>query len=99
MSRYDVYPNLSGAGYFLDIQADILQPLNTRVVVPLLPLAKAPKPAKTLNPIFDVGDGQHVMVTQYMAAIPDRELQSPAYNLHRQHDDIVAAIDFLFHGF
>jgi toxin CcdB len=99
MGRYDVYPNPSGPGYFLDVQADILQPLNTRVVVPLVPLDAAPKPAKTLNPVFDIGGKPHAMVTQYIAAIPDRELQNPAYSLQPQHDDIVAAIDFLFHGF
>ncbi|MFT0531418.1 CcdB family protein [Castellaniella hirudinis] len=53
MGRYDVYPNPSDSGYLLDVQADILQPLNTRVVIPLLPLNKAPTPAKILNPIFD----------------------------------------------
>lgn len=99
MSRYDAYPNPSGSGYLLDIQADILQPLNTRVVVPLLALIEAPKPAKTLNPVFDIDGEPHAMVTQYIAAVPGRELQNPVCNLQQQHDEIVAAIDFLFHGF
>lgn len=99
MSRYDVYPNPSGSGYLLDVQADILQPLNTRAVVPLLPLSEAPTPAKTLNPVFDIGDEPHAMVTQYIAAVPDRELQNPTCSLQQRHDDIVGAIDFLFHGF
>jgi toxin CcdB len=99
MSRYDVYPNPSGSGYLLDVQADILQPLNTRAVVPLLPLSEAPKPAKTLNPVFDIGGEPRAMVTQYIAAVPDRELQNPTCSLQQRHDDIVGAIDFLFHGF
>ena len=45
-----------------------MQPFNTRVVVPLLPLEDAPKPAATLNPLFDIDGVEHVMVTQYMAA-------------------------------
>lgn len=33
MSRYDVYPNPSGLGYLLDVQADILQQMSTRAAV------------------------------------------------------------------
>lgn len=99
MSRYDVYPNPSGLGYLLDVQADILQQMSTRAVVPLLPVSKAPKPAKTLNPIFDIAGEPHVMVTQYLATVPERELQAPMGGLQHRHDDIVAAIDFLLHGF
>lgn len=99
MSRYDVYPNPSGPGYLLDVQADILQQMSTRAVVPLLPLNEAFKPAKTLNPVFDIAGESHVMVTQYLAAVPGRELQTPTCSLQHRHDDIVAAVDFLFHGF
>jgi toxin CcdB len=34
MARFDVYRNPAGAGCLLDIQADLLSHLNTRVVVP-----------------------------------------------------------------
>jgi len=37
MDRYNACSNPSGSGYLLDVQADIMQPFNTRVVVPLLP--------------------------------------------------------------
>lgn len=53
MARFGVYRHPEGKGYLLDIQADLLRHLNTRVVVPLLPLDIAPKPAKTLNPVFE----------------------------------------------
>lgn len=99
MNRYNVYPNPSGPGYLLNVQADIMQPFNTRVVVPLLPLSDAPKPAKTLNPLFNIDGVQHAMVTQYMAAVPAKELRGAAFSLQQRHDEIVAAIDFLFHGF
>lgn len=99
MERYNVYPNPSGAGYLLNVQADIMQPFNTRVVVPVLPLSEAPKPAKTLNPSFDIDGVQHVMVTQYMAAVSANELKSATCSFQHRQDEIVAAIDFLFHGF
>lgn len=97
--RYNLYPNPSGPGYLLNVQADIMQPFNTRVVVPLLPLKDAPKPAATLNPLFDIDGVEHVMVTQYMAAVPAKELRNPVSSLQHHHDVIVGAIDFLFHGF
>ena len=50
MARYNVYPNPGGDGYLLDVQAEIHSLLNTRIVVPLLPLRVAPTPARTLNP-------------------------------------------------
>jgi toxin CcdB len=39
MARFDVYENPDGPGSLLDVQAELLDPLNTRVVVPLTPLA------------------------------------------------------------
>lgn len=76
-----------------------LMQMSTRAVVPLLPLSEALKPAQTLNPVFDIAGEPHVMVTQYLAAVPDKWLQSPICSLQQSHDDIVAAVDFLFHGF
>lgn len=99
MARFDVYRNPDGAGYLLDIQADLLDHLNTRVVVPLLPRAIAPQAARTLNPCFDLADESAVMTTQYMAAVPAGMLRQPVANLSGRRDEIVAAIDLLMQGF
>ena len=47
MGRFDVYSTSckGGIGYVLDIHADLLQGVGTRVVVPLLPPEAAPRPA------------------------------------------------------
>lgn len=55
MARFDVYRNPEGDGYLVDLQADLLDHLNTRIVAPLLPVDRAPKPAATLNPVLNVG--------------------------------------------
>jgi len=47
MPKFNVYPNPSGEGYLLDVQAEIHSHMNSRMIVPLLPLAIAPKPAQT----------------------------------------------------
>lgn len=99
MARFTVYKNPDGAGYLLDIQADLLSHLNTRIVVPLLPLDLAPKPAATLNPVFEMDGGSVAMVTQFMAAVPAQMLKSPMLSLESRRDDITAAVDLLFQGF
>ncbi len=99
MARFDVYKNPDGPGCLLDIQADLLGHLNTRVVVPLLPLSLAPQAARTLNPSFDIGDETLVMATQFMAAVPASMLRAPLTSLGTRRDEIVAAIDLLMQGF
>lgn len=98
MARYDVYAN-PGGGFVLDVQADLLDELKTRVVVPLLPLDTAPQPARRLNPVFEIEGMRCAMVTQFLAAVPVSVLAAPVANLSGHHDDIVAALDMVFHGF
>ncbi|MEX0281938.1 MAG: CcdB family protein [Arenibacterium sp.] len=99
MPKYDVFSNPSGDGFLLDVQSDLLSDLNTRVVVPLLPIANAPKPATRLNPTFDIGGEAFVMVTQFMAAVPVGVLESPIMNIEAECDKITAAVDMLMQGF
>jgi len=99
MQKFNVYPNPGGEGYLLDIQADIHSHLNSRMIVPLLPLATAPKPAQTLNPVFQLNGEAHSMVTQYMAAVPVKVLKGNTLSIQEHRAEIVAAIDFLLQGF
>lgn len=99
MPRFDLYPAPSGQGYLLDVQTDLLSGLNTRIVVPLLPAAQAPKPATILNPGFQIGGQPHVMVTQFLSAVPASLLKAPAGNLGAEADNITRALDFLYQGF
>lgn len=97
MARYDLFRD--GNDYLLDIQSDTLDGLNTRVVVPVRRPERAPKPAKRLNPLFQIEGQQHIMVTQFLAAVPESALGESFDNLSREHDKIVAALDMLFQGF
>ena len=99
MARFDVFKNADEASYLLDVQSDLLSGLNTRVVVPLIPKSSAPSPAQRLNPVFNIEGQQLVMATQYMAAVPERELHSRACSLAEEQDAISAALDMLFLGF
>ena len=99
MAKYDVHPNPGGGGFLLDVQADLLDGLSTRVVVPLIPLQAAPVPAKRLNPVFQIDGQPHVMVTQFLAALPVSALKSPVANLKAQFAEVTLAIDMLIQGF
>jgi toxin CcdB len=99
MARFDVYRNPEGRGYLLDVQAGLLRHLNTRVVVPLLPLDHAPSPARRLNPIFRIGDDDVVMVTQFIASVPVSLLKFGTGSLAVRGAEIVDALDMLLVGF
>ena len=99
MARYDVFPNPTGPGYLLDIQSNLLEDLNTRVVVPLLPHDAKMRFVRKLNPIFAIGGKEVVMFTHLMGTIPVARLTEPRTNLTSHHDQIVGAVDMLFHGF
>lgn len=99
MAKYDVFPNPSGDGFLLDVQTDLLSDLNTRVVVPILPRSRAPKPATRLNPSFDIDGEPVVMVTQFMAAVPVGILKSSVASLEEEFEKITVAIDMLMQGF
>jgi len=99
MARFDLYRDPDGQGFLLDVQADMMHHLNTRIVVPLLPPDRAPKPAKGLNPEFMIGDVALVMVTQFLAAVPTSALKNQVATLDQHHRTIVDAIDLLLQGF
>jgi toxin CcdB len=99
MAQYDLFPAPAGAGYLLDVQSDLLKGLNVRAVVPLLPQERAPAAASRLNPVFEIDGDVHVMMTQYIAAVPASMLKSPRGDLSAKFDAITSALDMLFHGF
>lgn len=99
MAKYDVHEYRSGDGYLLDVQADLLDHLNTRVVVPLLPQLQAPQPAARLNPVFEIDGASLVMATQFLAAIPRGELGPIVANLEPEFANITSALDMVFQGF
>ena len=101
MARLDVYPMPGGAKrrYVVDVQAKLLEQLSTRVVVPLLPLSEAPRPIGELNPVFDIGGDDYMMVTQALAGLSAKELRRPVASLDSQHDRITRALDILLLGF
>lgn len=99
MAKFDLYANPDGPGYLVDCQSNLLDYLNSRFVVPLLPPDSAPKPAGRLNPIFQIEDAPYVMVTQFAGAVPQRRLGPTIASLASEDAAIGNAIDMLLFGF
>lgn len=98
MPRFDVHRQADGT-LLLDCQADILDGLNTRFVVPLLPPDRAPRAADRLNPTFLVQDQTVVMYTQFAASLAARELGEPICSLADEGTTILNALDMLISGY
>jgi toxin CcdB len=100
--QFDVYrnpaPASEGFPYVLDIQADILQHLNLRVVVPLVRADAVDPPMPGLNPKFVVEESTVVMATTLIGGLPARCLREPVTNLASHRYDIIGAIDLLVTG-
>lgn len=98
MAQFDYYLRSDAAGYLLDCQAEVLQHLNTRLVVPLLPSDETVKPARHLNPIFALDGVDHILVTQFAASIPVEELEQTSGSLATERYAVLNALDFLITG-
>jgi len=104
MSQFDVYENANPETrqlipYLLDVQADVLADLATRVVVPLIPGSLFGKAAKHLHPEFMVEQTRVVMSTAELAGVSSRILGHKVCSLKENRDEIMAALDFLLTGF
>ena len=96
MARFGVYRGADA--YLLDCQSDLLAGLQTRFVVPLLPLEDVPRIPR-LNPIFTVEGHRLVMATQLGSSVPARLLQDRIATLENQHEAIMNAFDMLLTGY
>ncbi|MGH7191315.1 MAG: CcdB family protein [Acetobacteraceae bacterium] len=91
-------PSAGYAPYLLDVQADLLAELDTRVVVPLIRAEAFGRRISRLHPGFTVADQAVVMATHLIAAVRRSTLGPALASLQPQHDEIVAAIDVLLSG-
>jgi toxin CcdB len=105
MPQFTVYrnPNRTTRERFpllLDVQSELLDELDTRLVAPLEPLAHLPAPPLTrLMPVLQIEGADYVMVAPQIAGIPRRLLDEPVTSLENRRADILAALDFLLTGF
>lgn len=105
MARFDVYGNpgnhANTTPYLLDVQSDLLDGLDSRMVIPLRSLKHFPKVrlSTRLTPILTVGGEEFLLETPKMGAVPQRVLKNVVTSLAGNQEQIVTALDFLFQGY
>lgn len=105
MARFDVYANpgsqSSTTPYLLDVQSDLLDGLDSRMVIPLRSLRHFPKVKLSLRltPVLAIDGEDFLLETPKMGAVPRRVLKSPVASLAQSQEQITAALDFLFQGY
>ena len=104
MARFDVYPTPMAeerrhTPFWLDVQADHLETLGSRIIVPLRRVLASVPIKQRLNPDFDI-DGTRVFAdTANIGAFPLALLRRPVTNLRHERMAIQDALDFLFTGY
>jgi toxin CcdB len=105
MSQFAVYRNRSARSkavcpLLLDVQAELLADLDTRVVVPLScapPLLQFP--LKYLTPTVTFDGRAYALMTPQLAGIARADLGPQMGTVAEQQHAITAAVDFLLRGF
>ncbi|WP_404425114.1 CcdB family protein [Thalassospira australica] len=95
MARFDIHKLANG--YVVDVQADLLADLNTRVVVPLCPHSEMPKPIARLNPVIMIGDTRWVLLPQFIATVAVKELGEVVGEFSEKFA-LTDALDMVFRG-
>jgi toxin CcdB len=103
MARFDVYASPITAErkltpYWLDVQADHLQSLDTRVILPLRRWQPKQTLKARLNPQFTVQGVTVYVDTPNIGTFPLALLRNPVASLRAEQLTIEDALDFLFSG-
>lgn len=98
MARFDVYANPGTHArtppYLLDVQSDLLDGLDSRMVIPLRCREQFPQvtlPAR-LIPALQIEGRDYLLETPKMAAVPRKILKTPVSSLAAEHIHITAAL-------
>ena len=85
--------------FLLDVQSDLLDHLDTRVVIPLVKAKSCGgPPSESLKPVFTISGERHILLTPMLAGIPRKELGGEVDSLREKSFEIVAALDVLISG-
>ena len=104
MAQFTVYRNTNpktreAFPYFVDVQSALLEPLNSRVVIPLSPLAMIGQPpASGLCPSFEIEQQPCVLMTHELTSVPVSLLADPVTSLDHARLGVLSAIDLLITG-
>jgi toxin CcdB len=104
MKQFDLYNNTDkdtnkAYPYFVDVQSNLIDKLNSRVVIPLTLQIKSDKGfPEGLCPVIDIDGERAVLLTHQMTSVSTSFLKKRSGTLAPNRNEIIAAIDFLVTG-
>lgn len=105
MAQFSVYKNKNARArsafpLLVDVQSDLLESLNTRVVIPMTKVvALTKKTVSHLTPEVSFSGDRYVLMTPQLAGVVRAELGPLAGTLVNERQTILAAMDFLLTDF
>jgi toxin CcdB len=101
MAQFDVYENLNSLNnekipYFIDVQHNILNHIDSRVVIPL---SFEEKEINTLSPKIIIDNIELILLTTQISAISPTFMGKKVCSLENKRNEILNAIDFLITGY
>lgn len=105
MPQFTVYENINEQSketypFLLDVQNNLLEGLNTRVVIPMCASSLIGKISiSNLSPKFEIKGISYTILTPQLAGVSISDLGPSICNLSEFRFEIIKALDFLFTGF
>ena len=105
MAQFDIHSNADPrtreeTPYLVDLQAEVLSELATRVVAPVRPRAAHRQSViSRLHPVIPVGDVEHVAFVSELAAVPASILGPVIASARHLRTELLDATDLLLTGF
>jgi toxin CcdB len=105
MPQFSVYrnKNLRGSAFYpplVDVQSELLEELETRVVIPLArSTGFSAFPLRRLMPAIELEGERYVLMTPQLAGVPRRDLGPHTGSAVTESRAICTALDFLIRGF
>lgn len=104
MAQFTVYQNKNAQSkklfpFLLDVQSNLLDTLQTTVVIPLSKYeTNKDKALSQLMPIFSIDGVDYLMLTPQLAGVSRKELGKAICDVEFARTEIINAIDFLLAG-
>lgn len=103
MNQFDVYENTDKDTkqtypYFVDIQTDLLEVLNSRVVIPVTKAKPDRNLPNNICPKVDINDESFYLLTYQITTVSLTFLKKKQGSLSANRTDIINSVDFLFSG-
>jgi toxin CcdB len=99
MARFHIHRIKGRDSLVMDLQADLLDAIETRIVAPVVPVGRIGAIFVKLSPRVEIDGKPHYILIPSMASVSKRLLGESVLDMSHRQDEITAATDFLFQGF